>query len=196
MELLVARVIPAEFQAILKASIAETASLVRVTGVLPTPQGPRVQWELSGPPDPADTKLTEAELRDVAEAASRYLAVRWRDSAEPWPVPPQHWDILSKLHPRIYDVSIETGPGWHWLLVMTAEWMSEGGLPSNFKTAQVKEKFGGLRFYHDGTRRTLRIARAAEQLSFGVCEICGTPGRLRKGGWTRTLCDEHDPKQR
>ncbi len=191
-----ARVIPAEFQAILRASIADAADIVRVTGILPTPQGPHVTWELSGVRAPDTTTLTVEAIKGVAEAASRYLAVRWRDSPEPRPVPSQSWDVLMRESPRVYDAPVETGDGWHWLLVATAEWMSEGGLPDHYKMVQVKEKFGGLRFYHEGTSRTRRIARAAEQLSFGVCEICGAPGRLRKGGWARTLCDDHAADKR
>ncbi len=186
-----ARVIPAEFSAILKACLGEAAELVRVTGTIPTPEGPRVLFDLVGSPDPAVTKFTTEDVRDVAEAASRYLAVRWRYDGEPRPVPPKHWEILSKLHPRIYDEIPSTGDGWHWLLCMIAEWISEGGLPPRYNTTQVKEKFGGLRFYHQGTPSTLRIARAVEQMSYGVCETCGAPGRLRKGGWARTLCDDH-----
>lgn len=192
-----ARVIPSEFTAIMKASVGEVADILRVTGTIPTPAGPRVQFEIVGSPDPAATNLTAEYVAEVAEAASRYLAVRWRYDGEPRPVPPKHWEILSKLHPTIFNVPTDTGEGWHWLLCMIAEWLSEGGLPPRYETTQVKEKFGGLRFYHQGTPSTLKIARAVEQVSYGVCEACGAPGRLRKGGWARTLCDDHaSPKQR
>jgi len=58
---------------------------------------------------------------------------------------------------------------------------------------QVKEKFGGLRFYTWSTT-TPAIARAisdAERESEITCEICGAPGGLRKlGPWLlKTLCD-------
>jgi len=58
--------------------------------------------------------------------------------------------------------------------------------------AQVKEKFGGLRFYIRGGDDFVEGAIAlAESLSFRTCEECGAPGSRRGGGWIRTLCDSH-----
>ena len=61
-----------------------------------------------------------------------------------------------------------------------------------FEVYQVKEKFGGLRFYTNSGSRAIRdlIQKAAEQ-SVHICDICGQPGTLRKDGWWRTKCDEH-----
>jgi len=58
------------------------------------------------------------------------------------------------------------------------------------KVAQIKEKFGTLRFYLDGGTEALyeRVSQA-EQLSAVTCEVCGAPGELRGGGWLKTLCD-------
>jgi hypothetical protein len=56
--------------------------------------------------------------------------------------------------------------------------------------AQVKEKFGGLRFYME--QETPYISGAislAENLSFKICCQCGAPGVRRSGGWILTLCD-------
>lgn len=59
--------------------------------------------------------------------------------------------------------------------------------------AQVKEKFGGLRFYYRGGDDVIRgMVRMAESWAARTCEICGSPGELRSGTWLRTLCDEHD----
>jgi hypothetical protein len=57
---------------------------------------------------------------------------------------------------------------------------------------QVKEKFGGLRFYPNATSDDMwnRI-RLAEDASYLTCEKCGELGELRGGGWMATLCDEH-----
>lgn len=188
-----ARVIPSEFQSILKECLGETADIVRVTSVEPTPLGPTVICDVVRPPDPDVTRLTKAEVEDVAEAASRYVATRWRGSPEPKAVPQHSWDVLMALFPQVYDAPPETGDGWHWMLVMTAEWMTYGGLPEGYNTIQVKEKFGSLRFYHDGSPRTRRIARAVEHISGAICETCGAPGRTRKGPWIRTACDQHAP---
>jgi hypothetical protein len=57
---------------------------------------------------------------------------------------------------------------------------------------QVKEKFGGLRFYPNATSDDMhnRI-RLAEDASYITCEKCGELGTLRSGNWMSTLCDEH-----
>jgi hypothetical protein len=58
---------------------------------------------------------------------------------------------------------------------------------------QVKEKFGGLRFYYNGGDEQIHgMVRMAEAMAATTCEECGTPGSLRTGGWIRTLCDKHE----
>lgn len=60
---------------------------------------------------------------------------------------------------------------------------------------QVKEKFGTLRFYVDGGDDTTDgMIRMAEAMSAVTCEVCGSPGESRGGGWIRTLCDLHAQK--
>lgn len=60
---------------------------------------------------------------------------------------------------------------------------------------QVKEKFGGLRFYHvNGDEFVMGAVALAERMSYTICEECGNAGRRRGGGWVRTLCDEHAAK--
>lgn len=57
---------------------------------------------------------------------------------------------------------------------------------------QVKEKFGGLRFYvHNATDEVHNYIDFAESMSFRVCEMCGAPGEPRSDGWTKTLCERH-----
>lgn len=58
------------------------------------------------------------------------------------------------------------------------------------RAVQVKEKFGGLRFYiGSGSPEIYGMIRMAEAMSFRTCEDCGNPGQTRPGGWIRTLCD-------
>jgi len=62
---------------------------------------------------------------------------------------------------------------------------------------QVKEKFGGLRFYYDGGDDQIHgMVRMAESWAANTCEECGAPGTMRHGGWVRTLCDDHDQKRK
>ncbi len=61
------------------------------------------------------------------------------------------------------------------------------------QVTQVKEKFGGLRFYiNDGSDEIYDKITEAEKLSHETCELCGKKGELRtKIRWFTTLCDEH-----
>jgi hypothetical protein len=59
--------------------------------------------------------------------------------------------------------------------------------------AQIKEKFGGLRFYYDGGDDQISgMVRMAEAWADTACEECGAVGKRRSGGWIRTLCDVHE----
>ena len=58
--------------------------------------------------------------------------------------------------------------------------------------SQVKEKFGGLRFYTNGyTDEIGAMIRMAESMSYRTCEVCGNPGHSNNYGWISTLCDTH-----
>jgi len=63
----------------------------------------------------------------------------------------------------------------------------------NKQVCQVKEKFGGLRFYiNEGSEEIHNRILNAEKLSYEICELCGEKGELRtKIRWFTTLCDEH-----
>lgn len=58
---------------------------------------------------------------------------------------------------------------------------------------QIKEKFGGLRFYYYGGDEQIHgMVRMAELWAGRTCEKCGNKGERRQGGWVRTLCDVHE----
>jgi hypothetical protein len=58
--------------------------------------------------------------------------------------------------------------------------------------AQVKEKYGTLRFYYSGGDDYIDGAVSmAEYMSEVTCEKCGAPGKLQSYGWAYTACDEH-----
>ena len=62
--------------------------------------------------------------------------------------------------------------------------------------AQIKEKFGGLRFYYDGGDDAISgMVRMAEAWADRSCEECGVPGKQRSGGWIRTLCEVHEAER-
>jgi hypothetical protein len=83
------------------------------------------------------------------------------------------------------------GYGWYPLIKDLISDLIELGW--NKEVCQVKEKFGGLRFYiNDATDEVHNRIREAENLSYKTCEICGEEGELRTDiGWYTTYCDKH-----
>lgn len=58
------------------------------------------------------------------------------------------------------------------------------------KASQVKEKFGGLRFYMNcATKEMSDLIQKAEALSYKTCEVCGEPGNLDGKGWAKVKCE-------
>jgi len=61
---------------------------------------------------------------------------------------------------------------------------------------QIKEKFGGLRFYYSGGDDAINgMVSMAESWAAHSCETCGAPGERRDGGWIKTLCDHHEAER-
>lgn len=77
------------------------------------------------------------------------------------------------------------GPGWHSIL----KWLVER-LSPEVEIMQVKEKFGGLRFYiFNGTKVDDDMVAFVERMSYRVCEQCGTTIDVStEGSWIKTLC--------
>lgn len=96
----------------------------------------------------------------------------------------------------------ECGSGWYEMILLLSESLEK--IASNLRregedidklpvVVQVKEKFGGLRFYvHQGTEEIYNMISEAEAKSCHICEVCGCAGELRVvGGIYMTRCDEH-----
>lgn len=86
------------------------------------------------------------------------------------------------------DAKKMVGPGWSKILDKLYDIK-----PRSVHVLQVKEKWGGLRFYIGGASREFHDAiEAAEKESYLTCERCGNPGKLRGGlSWKLTLCEKH-----
>jgi hypothetical protein len=87
---------------------------------------------------------------------------------------------------------IECGPGWYNLILGLVKELEarQSGRKEPLLVAQVKEKFGGLRFYvYHAQPEEEALISAAEEASFDVCEECGEKARVRGVGWVATLCD-------
>jgi hypothetical protein len=114
---------------------------------------------------------------------------------------------LVKKYPKLYSQyggdmrqtcmawGMSCGDGWYNII----DELSAKLEPFGIVAAQVKEKFGGLRFYIEATpaehfEEVHKLIQEAEVKSFETCEECGKPGERRGGGWIKTLCDECDKK--
>ena len=65
------------------------------------------------------------------------------------------------------------------------------------EATQVKEKFGGLRFYYDGGDEHIEgMVRLAETMSYKICELCGDKGAPQGSGWIITRCEKHGETRR
>jgi hypothetical protein len=114
----------------------------------------------------------------------------------------ERWPTWLNTEGDIKDTAMARGfehdDGWFdivWRLCEDLEPLVAG---HEFEVVQVKEKFGGLRFYVrlDGRRLSQddaisRRIGAAMQESLHTCEICGQPGTLQENRCIKTLCDEH-----
>ena len=104
---------------------------------------------------------------------------------------------LVDKYPLIFrhDFGIECGDGWYQLInLLCAKIQSQVNWSKcdQVTAAQVKEKFGELRFYHDGGDEYVRgLISMAESMSEVTCEVCGERGELRHRRWIKSLCDRH-----
>ena len=92
----------------------------------------------------------------------------------------------------------ECGDGWYPLIEQLCHSLMWDGRDVEHKfhrqnpptVVQVKEKFGGLRFYlHNATDHDHVLTGFAENLSYKICETCGTMKDVfHTEGWIRTTC--------
>jgi len=83
------------------------------------------------------------------------------------------------------------GRGWSNIIVDLISDLEKLGWDGQL--CQVKEKYGGLRFYigSDTDAINARISLAETQ-SMTICEDCGSPGTTQRcQGWYRTVCSDH-----
>ncbi len=98
--------------------------------------------------------------------------------------------VLTKhgVDPASIRLGASCGRGWHPLIDnLLAQLVSMGW---DKQVVQIKEKFGGLRFYVGEATDEMREAiRAAESASFKTCERCGAAGTPQSTAWIKTCCD-------
>ena len=105
---------------------------------------------------------------------------------------PKWFDVEGRLTRTLMPLGFCCGDGWFDIIWNLCELIETIGVPDNFEVFQVKEKFGGLRFYTTGNvgMQVDREIMKAENKSLETCEYCGKPGTQTKTGWIKTLCSE------
>lgn len=65
------------------------------------------------------------------------------------------------------------------------------GALKNYRIVQIKEKFGGLRWYDNAnTKEIQEIIRKYEEISFKTCINCGEPAECISTGWISPYCNK------
>lgn len=96
----------------------------------------------------------------------------------------------------IYPISFgfECNKGWYPMIMELIEKIAKLDTDKELRIFQIKEKFGGLRFYIEGgtSKEIYDLIDEYEKKSYSICEICGDEGHVRSDlSWIRTLCDKH-----
>ena len=118
-------------------------------------------------------------------------------------------DILNRI-PNGWGKWLTLDKGWYRLIAETNRKLRF--MYPDYEIHQVKEKFGGLRYYFSPTRSRLsnrftrkrfrkkwdkmdKLVKRAEEIAWQTCEFCGntenvkTEGHMGGRGWTKTLCE-------
>jgi hypothetical protein len=110
---------------------------------------------------------------------------------------------IKELAQRIKDgwwKNIDIDEGWHQIVLDCHKELL--AIDPNYIPLQVKEKFGGLRYYieiSDSCREPKALGKIIskyEEIAARTCEATGGPGVLMKsiGGWYKTLNPEYADK--
>ena len=110
---------------------------------------------------------------------------------------------MEKQFPKMFEGKyggFAVGSGWWPILESLCsniqhhiDWKEKQGDPvRQVVVEQIKEKFGGLRFYYQGGDEQIHgMVRMAESWAGHSCEDCGAPGTGGGRGWIKTLCPTH-----
>ena len=112
------------------------------------------------------------------------------------------FDKLRQDYPLMYGESYDlyVDEGWHPIILALTQqiqaridWSDKIEQPiDQVKVSQIKEKFGGLRFYYDGGDEYIEgMVDMAERWASRTCEICGDRATKHTSGWIKTVCDKH-----
>lgn len=110
---------------------------------------------------------------------------------------PEKTNELVTKYPKLYSAHFwfECADGWYDLINDLSNqiqtYIDQSGI-EQVTASQVKEKFGGLRFYiYGGDDHIYELVKQAEGKSYTICEGCGVPGTRRsRRGWITCSCDD------
>lgn len=102
-------------------------------------------------------------------------------------------DIMSRFQ-QGFPQYIACEDGWNSIIIKCHRELAL--IDPGYSIAQIKEKFGGLRYYFSTSRPEIHkdmcaVIRTYESISFETCEICGKKGSLVSGRILKTLCRKH-----
>ena len=129
-----------------------------------------------------------------------------------WLLPGEEWHEDDR---RPYGPGNGIGKGWLPVVVKLDEKLAE--IDPDYQIHQIKEKFGGLRYYvqfsfgsgrrwddekkehiiidpeaYAKFKECSDLINQAEYKCSVICDVCGASGKtIHGGGWSRTRCEEH-----
>jgi len=135
------------------------------------------------------------------------------------------FEFLKEKFPFLSNLRyISCGDGWFYIIRDLSQAILELNPPDHFEIVQIKEKFGGLRYYwkmdqrlgddnhpymmieedlNSFNKRTEFLQNLnikvmnAESNSYITCEECGKPASSTSDGfWVKTLCDFHKEERK
>lgn len=113
--------------------------------------------------------------------------------------------IFAERHMDPHDTcmcwGLDCGDGWYDLIDLLCgqlQSMTDNNphAPDRFPqvvAVQVKEKYGGLRFYvRNASDYQDGMIQMAEAVAYKTCDVCGKAGKPNDGGWIKTRCSDHE----
>jgi len=141
-------------------------------------------------------KYTYDQYEEFAAMMEERYPSMFEGSYGGFAIGPGWWTIVERLCANIQSHERGTNKARKLLLESNPYNIPIPDEVSTVVVQQIKEKFGGLRFYHVGGDSMIDgMITMAEAWAAHTCEECGEPGKFRTGGWFKTLCDEHEAER-
>ena len=119
-----------------------------------------------------------------------YLGEQYIEELDP------KFSYLFELKDNLYPIpmfGVETQIGWKSIIDEFLDKLIILDPKKELRIFQIKEKFGALRLYVNTSDKAVNaLIQEYEEMSSGICEVCGNPGQLLvKSSWYKTRCEKH-----